>query len=110
MKTNPKAVLCVLAMVAAACGVKQTNSVQREEAAAECSLSLAPHSDAQAIQRAIQAVADGSLDPCAGGLAQRQLYRAVLARVDQSDGPDPFVVLVYRMTLLHPGQPKPQIP
>src|ERR1700674_3387149 len=115
MKTCLK-LIPVLAILATACGgviqrngVSPNETVQSDETA-QCSLSLAPHSNADAIQRAVQAVADGLVDPCAGSLAQRQLYTASLARIDQGDGADPFLVLVFWMRLLPPNEPPVQRP
>jgi hypothetical protein len=107
--------IVILVLFAVACGgtaQRETASATREKEAesVQCSLSLAPHSDAAAIQRAVQAVTDGSLDPCAGALPQRELYAAQLARIDEGDGADPFLVLVFWMRLLHPLQPSPLRP
>jgi hypothetical protein len=105
MKTNAM-ILLVLTFSTAACGGKQAASA----VAAGCAMTLAAHSDAVAVQDAIDAVAAGAIDPCAGSLSHRELYRALLERIDRSDGPDAFVTLVYRMQLLHPDWPPPQVP
>jgi hypothetical protein len=105
MKTSTMIVL-VLMFSTAACGGKQAGSA----VATECAMTLAPDSDAVAVQNAIDAVAAGAIDPCAGSLSHRELYRALLERIDRSDEPDAFVTLVYRMQLLHPDWPLPQVP
>jgi hypothetical protein len=108
MKTNAMIVLVPM-LAAAACGGTQGQSAAAA-ANTECAMTLAPHSDAEAVQNAIDAVAAGAIDPCAGSLAHRELYRALLERIDRSDEPDAFVTLVYRMQLLHPDWPMPQMP
>lgn len=112
MKTYLKLVLPVLAVVASACGDVQRNAVQnnavQQKATATCSISLAPNSSADAIQRTVQAVTDGSLDACSGALTHRELYSAELASIDES--PDGYLVLVFWMRLVHPGEPVPQRP
>jgi hypothetical protein len=105
MKTMAMIVL-VLMPAAAACGGNQGGSA----VATECAMTLAPHSDAEAVQNAIDAVAAGAIDPCAGSLPHRELYRALLERIDRGDEADAFVTLVYRMQLLHPDWPSPQVP
>lgn len=112
MQKNWK-LIAVPVLFAVACG----GTIQRETAPAndtagsvECSLALAPHSNAAALQQAVQDVVDGSLDPCAGSLPQRELYGASLARIDEDGGMDRFLVLVFRMRLLHPLQPSPLRP
>jgi hypothetical protein len=106
--------IVILVLFAVACGgtaQRETAATarERETDSVQCSLSFAPHSDAAAVQRALQAVADGSLDPCAGTLPQRELYSASLARIDQDDA-DRFLVLVFWMRRLHPLQPSPLRP
>lgn len=107
MKTYLKLALPVLVVLAAACGNVQPDAVQRQ-ATATCSITLAPHSSADAIQRTVQAVVDGSFDPCSGALTQRELYAAELASTEES--PDGYLVLVFTMRLMHPGQPATQRP
>ncbi len=102
-------VLPFLVVVATACGgAVQSNAVQRNQAAAQCSLQLAPHANADAIQRALQSVADGAIDPCSGALAHRELYSADLSSIEET--PDGYVVLVFWMRLLHPGEQPTQRP
>lgn len=91
-------------MLAAACGTAK----QKETTVAECALSLPAHSDHVAIEDAIDAVANGTLDPCQGSLAHREAYRAELDHVE--DPPDASVVLIYRMEFLHPEWGKPSAP
>src|SRR5260370_26264028 len=99
MKSPP--VLPFLVVVATACGgAVQSNAVQRNQAAAQCSLQLAPHANADAIQRALQSVADGAIDPCSGALAHPELYTADLSRTDET--PDGHLGLAFSMRLLHP--------
>lgn len=109
MKTN--ALMFLVLTLGAACGGTQSQPAAGEAAAiTECAMTLAPGSDAEAVQNAIDAVAAGAADPCAGSLAHRELYRALLERIDRSDDPGSFVTLVFRMQLLHPDWPAPQVP
>ncbi|HET7787438.1 MAG TPA: hypothetical protein VFL36_15820 [Myxococcales bacterium] len=108
MKNNAMLVL-VLVLAAAACGGTQGQPAATA-ADAECAMTLAPGSDAEAVQNAVDAVAAGAVDPCAGSLAHRELYRALLERIDRSDDPNAFVTIVYRMQLLHPDWPLPREP
>jgi hypothetical protein len=99
MKTVWKLIPVLAILMTACAGGVHRDAAPREEAVqsddtAECSVSLPLHSSSEAIHRALQAVADGSLDPCGGPLAQRELYSANLLRIDQGDRD---VVLVFRM-------------
>ncbi|HEY6910677.1 MAG TPA: hypothetical protein VI356_14965 [Myxococcales bacterium] len=107
MKTN--ALMFLAVTLTAACGGTH-NPPAAGEAVTECAMTLAPGSDATAVQDAIDAVAAGAVDPCGGSLAHRELYRALLERIDRSNDPGSFVTLVYRMQLLHPDWPAPQVP
>ena len=90
----------VLTLVTTACAnavhgdATSREAVVENDDIAECSLSLPPHSNAEAIDRALQAVADGSLDPCGGALLQREQYDASFLRIDQGDLSD---VIFFRM-------------
>jgi len=105
MKTVWK-LIPVLTLVTIACAsavhrdAAPREAVVDEDDSAECSLSIAPHSSAEAVRSALQAVADGSLDPCAGAMAQREQYKASFLRIDQGERND---ILVFRMQ--HRGDP-----
>jgi len=103
VKTDLKLVLSLLAVLATACGgAVERNAVPREaEAPARtCSIKLAPDTSADAIQRMVQQVTEGLVDPCAGALPRRDLYSAQLASTDET--PDGFIELRFWMRLLHP--------
>ena len=85
----------ILMILAGACGA----SVQRNESAAQCSVSLG-HASPATIARTIREASDGSLDPCSGSLAQRESYVADLAAIERD--PDGYVTLVFWMRLLNP--------
>src|SRR3954471_12355693 len=74
MKTAWK-LIPVLTLVTIACAsavhrdAAPREAVVDEDDSAECSLSIAPRSSVEAVRSALQAVADGSLDPCSGALA-----------------------------------------
>ena len=93
----------ILIALATACGGMHTDNVKRnalsKEADAQCSISLA-HANADAIQRAVQAASDGTLDVCAGALSRPELYEAELASIDET--PDGYATLVFWMRLVHP--------
>ena len=101
MKTQWKLTALAAALLTAACG---SESSQRNVEAVSCSMRVAATTDA--INAAMQQVADGTLDPCSGSLANREAYSAELSRIDSVDGSDAFVEMVFLMRLRHPTDPK----
>ncbi len=101
MKSQWKLTALAVAFVAAACG---TESSQQNLQAVSCSVRVAANDDA--INAALQQVADGTLDPCSGSLANPERYSAELSRIDRVDGSDAFVEMVFLMRLRHPTDPK----
>jgi hypothetical protein len=102
MKPQWKLAALAAAVLAAACGTE--SSSQQNAQAVSCSMRVAANNDA--INAALQQVAAGTLDPCSGALASRELYSAELSRIDAVDGNDAFVEMVFLMRLRHPTDPK----
>ena len=101
MKSQWKLAAVAAAFLAVACG---TESSQQNVQAVSCSMRVAANADA--IDAALQQVADGTLDPCSGSLANPELYSAEFSRIDAVDGSDAFVEMVFLMRLRHPTDPK----
>jgi hypothetical protein len=99
-----KSLFALLLVAAAACGPDQKANLLNAETA-ECSYRLPATTNSASIQRTLEDVDAGLIDPCAGALAQRQLYTASLVRIDQGDGADHFLVLVFQMRRRHPTDP-----
>ena len=106
MKLDLKIAAAALAVLAGACG--RESSSQRTAEAVSCSIRVPANPDA--IQAALQKVQDGSLDPCAGAIADPDQYLAELTRIDAADGDDAFVEMVFAMRHRQPGNPVPVRP
>lgn len=102
MKAQWKLVIAAVTALAAACGGQDAQ--ERNVQAVECSLKVA--NNAQAIQLALQQVADGQLDPCSGALTDAGRYSAELGRIDRTDGSDAYVSMVFMMRLRSPTDPR----
>ena len=102
MKAQWKLVIAVVTALASACGGQ--DGQERSDQAVECSVKVA--ANAEAIRLALQQVADGTIDPCAGALSEASRYSAELGRIDPEDGSDAYVRMVFVMRLRNPTDPR----
>jgi len=100
----------VLLPLAAACGGYGTSNTNARSVETECSLTLRQDATAAELKQAVNAVLDGSLDPCGGAVKDLRARNVALERIDHAIDVDNHSVftLVFRVSgnEFGPYQPK----
>jgi hypothetical protein len=88
--------LAVLLPLLAACGGATTHNDLRQSEM-QCSLSLAANSSALQVQKTVNDVSEGLVDPCSGAVADLRSMDISLQRID-TDPDSKELVLVFRVS------------